>query len=134
MRCDGRAFWLGGPDLIWERLPYSCGTAPALHRTFPDTSQYSVVLASIGRLLHCAGVRIVSLFPYAPFVDDRWRSEALLECGNLVILRSMTKDQVAQPLPVLTDRQTHPDCVRIACRLPEECERLLEAFARVACG
>ncbi len=30
---------------------------------------------------------------YAPFVDNRWRSEALLELGNLVILRSMTKDQ-----------------------------------------
>src|SRR5260370_14568681 len=30
---------------------------------------------------------------YAPFVDNRWRSEALLEFGNLVILRSMTKDQ-----------------------------------------
>ena len=30
---------------------------------------------------------------YAPFVDNRWRSERLLEFGNLVILRSMTKDQ-----------------------------------------
>src|SRR5205807_5343158 len=30
---------------------------------------------------------------YAPFVDDRWRSEALLERANLVILRSMTKDE-----------------------------------------
>jgi histidinol-phosphate aminotransferase len=29
---------------------------------------------------------------YAPFVERRWRSEALLERGNLVILRSMTKD------------------------------------------
>jgi histidinol-phosphate aminotransferase len=29
---------------------------------------------------------------YAPFVEKRWRSEALLERGNLVILRSMTKD------------------------------------------
>ncbi len=27
-----------------------------------------------------------------------------------------------------------PDCVRIACRLPEDCLRLLEAVARVACG
>jgi histidinol-phosphate aminotransferase len=30
---------------------------------------------------------------YAPFVDNRWCSEALLGHGNLVILRSMTKDQ-----------------------------------------
>jgi histidinol-phosphate/aromatic aminotransferase/cobyric acid decarboxylase-like protein len=30
---------------------------------------------------------------YAPFVDNRWRSEALLAFGNLGILRSMTKDQ-----------------------------------------
>jgi len=168
---------------------------------------------------------------YAPFVDDRWRSEALLERANLVILRSMTKDQalpglrlgyllagpevasavervrppwsvnagalraglaalepaaeahllqaqalVAQSRRVLTDRLTHlgfevepsranfvlvhvrdgrcfrrallphgfvvrdcasfglPDCVRIACRLPEDCQRLLEAVARVAGG
>ena len=168
---------------------------------------------------------------YAPFVDDRWRSEALLERANLIILRSMTKDQalpglrlgyllagpevasavermrppwsvnagalraglaalepaaeahllqaqalVAQSRRVLTDRLTHlgfevepsranfvlvqvrdgrrfrrallphgfvvrdcasfglPDCVRIACRLPEDCQRLLEAVARVAGG
>ena len=168
---------------------------------------------------------------YAPFVDDRWRSEALLERANLIILRSMTKDQalpglrlgyllagpevasavermrppwsvnagalraglaalepaaeahllqaqalVAQSRRVLTDRLTHlgfevepsranfvlvqvrdgrrfrrallphgfvvrdcasfglPDCVRIACRLPEDCQRVLEAVARVACG
>jgi histidinol-phosphate aminotransferase len=29
---------------------------------------------------------------YAPFVDERWPSEPLLEHGNLAILRSMTKD------------------------------------------
>src|SRR5438132_3805301 len=37
--------------------------------------------------------RLVLDEAYAPFVDNRWRSEALLEFGNLVILRSMTKDQ-----------------------------------------
>lgn len=29
---------------------------------------------------------------YASFVDERWRSETLLADGNLIILRSMTKD------------------------------------------
>jgi histidinol-phosphate aminotransferase len=168
---------------------------------------------------------------YAPFVDNRWRSEALLEFGNLVILRSMTKDQalpglrlgyllaapevataveavrppwsvnagalraglaalepnadahvqrarclVAQSRRLLTEGFTNlgfevepsfanfvlvrvtdgarfrrallphafvvrdcasfglPDCVRIACRLPEECQRLIETVARVTRG
>jgi histidinol-phosphate aminotransferase len=35
---------------------------------------------------------------YATFVDQRWRSEALLGRGNLVILRSMTKDQAVPGL------------------------------------
>jgi hypothetical protein len=48
-----------------ERRPYSCGTAPALHRTFPDSSHVFGCPASIGRRLHCAGVRIVSLLPSA---------------------------------------------------------------------
>jgi histidinol-phosphate aminotransferase len=165
---------------------------------------------------------------YAPSVEDRWCSEALLDFGNLVILRSMTKDQglpglrlgyLLAALPVahgieavrpawsvnagalraglaamepqaevhverarvlvrharhlLTDGLTRlgfqvepsstnfvlvhvgdgarlrrallhrgfvvrdcasfglADCVRIACRVPEECEGLLEAIARV---
>ena len=168
---------------------------------------------------------------YAPFVDNRWRSEALLEFGNLVILRSMTKDQalpglrlgyllaapevasavdaVRPPWSVNAgalraglaalepDAEAHvqhardlvahsrrlltvgfselgfevepamanfvlvhvgdgarfrgallpygfvvrdcasfglPDCVRIACRLPAECQRLIETAGRVACG
>jgi histidinol-phosphate aminotransferase len=168
---------------------------------------------------------------YAPFVDNRWRSEALLEFGNLVILRSMTKDQalpglrlgyllaapevasavdaVRPPWSVNAgalraglaalepDAEAHvqqaravvahsrrllmkgltqlgfqvepsmanfvlvhvgdgarfrrallphgfvvrdcasfglPDCVRIACRLPAECQRLIETVGRVACG
>jgi histidinol-phosphate aminotransferase len=168
---------------------------------------------------------------YAPFVDNRWRSEALLEFGNLVILRSMTKDQalpglrlgylfaapevaravdavrppwsvnagalraglaalepgaethvqharalVAHSRGLLMDGLTQlgfqvepsmanfvlvhvgdgarfrrallphcfvvrdcasfglPDCVRIACRLPAECQRLIETAGRVACG
>jgi histidinol-phosphate aminotransferase len=168
---------------------------------------------------------------YAPFVDNRWRSEARLERGNLVVLRSMTKDQalpglrlgyllaasevatavaavrppwsvnagalraglaalqpgaeahveqgralVARSRRLLIEGFTHlgfevepsqanfvlvhvgdgarfrrallphgfvvrdcasfglPDCVRIACRLPEQCQRLLETVARVACG
>jgi histidinol-phosphate aminotransferase len=168
---------------------------------------------------------------YAPFVDERWPSEALLEFANLVILRSMTKDQalpglrlgyllaapevaraveavrppwsvnagalraglaalgpepeghvrqarclVAQSRRLLTDGLADlgfavepsyanfvlvhvedgarfrrellphgfvvrdcasfglPDCVRIACRLPEQCQRLIEAVARVARG
>jgi histidinol-phosphate aminotransferase len=168
---------------------------------------------------------------YAPFVDSRWRSEALLGRGNLVILRSMTKDQalpglrlgyllaerevatavervrppwsvnagalraglaalepaaeahvqqaralVARSRRLLTEGLRRlgfevepsqanfvlvhvgdgahfraallphgfvvrdcasfglPDCVRIACRLPEECERLIETVARVAGG
>jgi len=167
---------------------------------------------------------------YAPFVDSRWRSQALLERGNLIILRSMTKDQalpglrlgylvaardvanavervrppwsvnagalraglasvgpdaqahlhrarklVARSRRLLTGGLKHlgfevepsmanfvlvhvgdgrrfrrallphgfvvrdcasfalPDCVRIACRLPEECQRLLDTIARVAC-
>src|SRR5436853_2466081 len=64
-RCDRRAFWLGGPDFVWEKPPYSCGTAPALHRTFPDSSHVFGCPASIGRRLHYAGVRIVSLLPSA---------------------------------------------------------------------
>jgi len=167
---------------------------------------------------------------YAPFVDNRWPSEALLKFGNLVILRSMTKDQalpglrlgyllaspevaravdavrppwsvnagalraglaalepaaeahvqnsravVAQARRLLTEGLTRlgfevessmanfllvhvgdgagfrrallphgfvvrdcasfglPDCVRIACRLPAQCQRLIETVARVAC-
>jgi len=168
---------------------------------------------------------------YAPFVHNRWRSEALLEFGNLVILRSMTKDQalpglrlgyllaapevasavdavrppwsvntgalraglaalepaaeahvqqaralVAHSRGLLTEGLTQlgfqvepsmanfvlvhvgdgarfrrallphglvvrdcasfglPDCVRIACRLPAECQRLIETAGRGACG
>jgi histidinol-phosphate aminotransferase len=168
---------------------------------------------------------------YAPFVDNRWRSEPLLDFGNLVILRSMTKDQalpglrlgyllagpevaraveavrppwnvnagalraglaalepdaeahvrharalVAQSRRLLTDGLTRlgfrvepslanfvlvhvgngarfrrallqhrivvrdcasfglPDWVRIACRLPDDCQRLIEAVERVADG
>ena len=65
MRCDRRAFWLVGLDLLWQRPPYSCGTAPALHRTFPDSSHVFGCPPSIRRRLHCAGVRIVSLLPSA---------------------------------------------------------------------
>ena len=65
MRCDGRAFWLVGLDLLWQRPPSSCGTAPALHRTFPESSHVLGCPASIGRRLHCADVRIVSLLPSA---------------------------------------------------------------------
>ncbi len=165
---------------------------------------------------------------YATFVDQRWRSEALLARGNLVVLRSMTKDHavpglrlgyllasaevasavagvrppwsvnagalraglaalepeaeahvqrarrlVAQSRRALTDGLTRlgfgvepsqanfvlvhvgdgasfrrallphglvvrdcasfglPSCVRIACRLPVECQRLIETVARV---
>jgi histidinol-phosphate aminotransferase len=168
---------------------------------------------------------------YAPFVDERWRSEALLRRGNLIILRSMTKDQalpglrlgylvgapevatavervrppwsvnagalraglaalepdaechvqrartlVAESRRLLTQGLANlgyevepslanfvlvhmadgarvrrallphglvvrdcasfglPDGVRIACRLPAECQRLIETIARVACG
>lgn len=168
---------------------------------------------------------------YAPFVDNRWRSEPLLDFGNLVILRSMTKDQalpglrlgyllaapevasavervrppwsvnagalraglaalapaadahvqaaralVGRSRRLLTDGLTQlgfqvepsmanfvlvhvgdgarfrrallprgfvvrdcasfglADCVRIACRLPAECQRLIDTVARVACG
>ena len=35
---------------------------------------------------------------YATFVDRRWRSEALLARGNLVVLRSMTKDHAVPGL------------------------------------
>lgn len=185
----------------------------------------------IVRLLEAQPDRLVVLDEaYAPFVEDRWCSEALLHFGNLVILRSMTKDQglpglrlgyllAARPVArgieavrpawsvnagalraglaalepeaevhverarvlvsharrLLTDGSTRlgfrvepsranfvlvhvgdgaafrrallrhgfvvrdcasfglADCVRIACRLPEECERLLEAIARVHC-
>jgi histidinol-phosphate aminotransferase len=49
--------------------------------------------ASIQTLLTDAPSRGVVLDEaYAPFVDERWRSEALLEHGNLAILRSMTKE------------------------------------------
>jgi len=183
----------------------------------------------IERLLQEEPHRLVVLDEaYASFVGERWRSEALLAYGNLIILRSMTKDHavpglrlgylLAEPavasavervrppwsvnagalraglaalqpaaeehvrrarclvgeargllsngltklglsvepslanfvlvrvgdgarfrralLPhgiVVRDCASFglPDCVRIACRSPEECERLLETIARV---
>jgi histidinol-phosphate aminotransferase len=49
--------------------------------------------ASIETLLTDAPSRGVLLDEaYAPFVEDRWRSEPLLERLNLAVLRSMTKD------------------------------------------
>jgi histidinol-phosphate aminotransferase len=49
--------------------------------------------ASIETLLTGAPARGVVLDEaYALFVDERWRSEPLLEHGNLAVLRSMTKD------------------------------------------
>jgi histidinol-phosphate/aromatic aminotransferase/cobyric acid decarboxylase-like protein len=49
--------------------------------------------ASIETLLTDAPSRAVLLDEaYAPFVEDRWRSEPLLERRNLAVLRSMTKD------------------------------------------
>jgi histidinol-phosphate/aromatic aminotransferase/cobyric acid decarboxylase-like protein len=48
----------------------------------------------IGGLLVDRPERLVILDEaYAPFVEDRWSSEALLDHGNLVVLRSMTKEQ-----------------------------------------
>lgn len=187
-------------------------------------------LAEIERLLQAEPDRLIVLDEaYASFVEDRWRSESLLRYGNLLVLRSMTKDHalpglrlgyllaapevaravervrppwsvnagalraglaalepeaeahvqrarclVATARRLLTDGLTRlgfmvqpslanfvlvhvgdgarfhrallphgivvrdcasfglPDCVRVACRLPEACERLLEVVARVA--
>jgi histidinol-phosphate aminotransferase len=213
--------------------PGAAASARALFVCNPNnpTGQYRAA-EEIEHLLDEQPDRLVVLDEaYAPFVDNRWRSEALLERGNLIILRSMTKDQaipglrlgyllaalevatavervrppwsvnagalraglaalepaaeahtqqaralVAQSRRLLTAGLTRlgfevdpsqanfvlvhvgdgrrfrrtllahrivvrdctsfglPDCVRIACRLPEQCQRLLETIERVACG
>ena len=216
----------------WVVSPWSCGaTSQTVGESNNPTAQYRG-LEDIQHMLDEHPERLLVLDEaYAPFVHHRWRSEVLLERGNLVILRSMTRDQalpglrlgyllagpevasavermrppwsvnagalraglaalepaaeahllqaqalVAQSRRVLTDRLTHlgfevepsranfvlvhvrdgrrfrrallphgfivrdcasfglPDCVRIACRLPEDCQRLLEVVTRVARG
>ncbi len=64
-RCGATGGHSGSAILISQGPHYSCGTAPAFHRTFPDSSRYLVALPVYDPRLHCPGVRIVSLLPSA---------------------------------------------------------------------
>ena len=227
-----RAVRVVGATPIEVGDPGDAGAVRALFVCNPNnpTGQYRGP-AEIEHLLEEHPDRLLVLDEaYAPFVDNRWRSEAFLEFGNLVILRSMTKDQalpglrlgyllaapeVARAVDAVRppwsvnagalraglaalepDAEAHvqqaralvahsrrlltagliqlgfqvepsqanfvlvhvgdgarfrrallphglvvrdcasfglPDCVRIACRVPAECQRLIETVGRVAC-
>ena len=80
--------------------PYSCGTAPALHRTSPDSSRYAVAGTSIK-----AAVRIVSLLPSATEIVS------LLGLDEALVGVSADSDwppQVVARLPVLNTVSIDP--------------------------
>ena len=95
-----RAVRVVGATPIEVGDPQQASPMRALFVCHPNnpTGQYRAQ-AEIERLLDEQPHRLLVLDEaYATFVDQRWRSEALLAHGNLVVLRSMTKDHAVPGL------------------------------------
>jgi hypothetical protein len=90
-----RAVRVVGATPVSVRDPREASSVRALSVCNPNNpSGHYRVPEEIEHLLEEQPGRLLVLDEaYAPFVDNCWRSETLLEFGNLVILRSMTKDQ-----------------------------------------
>ncbi|HEY0582506.1 MAG TPA: histidinol-phosphate transaminase [Chloroflexota bacterium] len=89
-----RAAHVVGATVLEVEDPEQAPSARVLFVCNPNnpTADY-LTPADIERLLEAAPDRLLILDEaYAAFVEHRWLSEPLLEHGNLVILRSMTKD------------------------------------------